>query len=130
MRCRLVQTEAEQVQSRLRNLFVSRAPHVAPYLSDRTTDDWPTPYSAPRQSGSYKGWLVLVAVASALVGLAVLLAVLSVQGLSWWVAALACGVAVVVNAGVTRWVLRRVLRRKAQNYVPLFPSGRSAVLPL
>ncbi|GAA1871679.1 hypothetical protein GCM10009836_60650 [Pseudonocardia ailaonensis] len=122
LRCRLAQTEAEQVQSRLRNLFVSRAPHLERYLSDSIHDDWPTPYAASQHSGGYMVWILLVTVGGCLLGAATGLAVLATGSVPWWVALLVGVAAGSANAAVTRSVLRRALRRRARSSVPLFPN--------
>lgn len=126
LRARLLQTQAEQVQARLRNYFVSLAPEVEPYLSDTLHDDWPTPYSQRKKSLTYRAWLLVAIVAGAFAGLSAASAALAVAGPAAWI--LEVGVAVAIGAsamlvlGMNRWL--RAIRNR---YKPAFPGwGKGA----
>jgi hypothetical protein len=73
-RARMEQTDADRALSRLRNYFVTQWPSLEKYISDSFYDDWPTPYSHKRRSGSFIGWMVLVILAGLFLSASVALA--------------------------------------------------------
>ena len=128
-RARLQQTESELALSRLRRYFLSKWPHLTPYVAGSIHDDWKTPYAHPWTSNTVRGWLALITLSSVTFGaaLAVAATALNVHSVTVLVV-LAVVAASAAFTALFLWLWSRLKRRRA-NYRPQFPAGESASDP-
>lgn len=130
---RVKQTDGEKSLSRLRNFLVTHYPTIQDYVADRITnpihDDWPTPYTHPRHSSAYHGWLTLCIAAGAFAGLSSLFVLVSINdyllGMAyillrwvWWLTPLSTSSAIALFC--LTWLHRKLSYRRS-NEQPRFP---------
>lgn len=121
-KARLQQTDAERALSRIRRYFVTRAPELTDFISDRTYDDWPTPYTARFGSMTYRGWVALIALGSTAFALAVFFAVDAVASGSNTPAAVSVAVVFGLASAAAQYAdLERRVGAKRASDRPRFP---------